>query len=83
MNSHFFPMENEMKSQRGAAPGGEDLDPGELPEEPDGAAAGPREAPAPGLPISQEEYERLKEAAKHTPAQRVKDAQEDRSKKEG
>ena len=71
-----------MKSQRGVTQSGKDLDPGDLPEEPGEATADPREAPAPGLPISVEEYERLKEAAKHAPAQRVKEAQEDRSKEE-
>jgi hypothetical protein len=73
-------METIMKSRRGVAPGGEDLDPAELPEEPEEPTTNPKEAPAPGLPISQEEYERLKEAAKHAPAQRVKEAQEDRPK---
>ncbi len=71
-----------MKSQRGVTQSGKDLDPGDLAEESEDATADPKEAPAPGLPISVEEYERLKEAAKHTPAQRVKEAQEDRAKEE-
>jgi hypothetical protein len=75
-------MEIEMKSQRGVAPGGECIDPGELPEESDEAATEPKAAPAPGLPISEEEYKRLKEAAKHAPAPRVREAQEDRPEKE-
>jgi len=75
-------METKMKSQRGVTPSGKDLNPGDLAEESEEATADRKEAPAPGLPISVEEYERLKEAAQHAPAQRVKDAQEDRSKGE-
>ena len=71
-----------MKSLRGVAPGGEGIAPGDLPEEPDEAAAEPKAAPAPGLPISEKEYKRMKEAAKHAPAPSVKEAQEDRPKKE-
>ena len=70
-----------MKSLRGVAPGGKSFDPGELPEEPVDTNAEPRAAPAPGLPVSDEEYKRMKEAAKHAPAPRVKIAQEDRPKK--
>ena len=61
-----------MKSLNGVGYGGEDFDPTELPDEPekpDSTTA----APAPGLPISEEEYRRLKEKAEHA---------EPRSKKE-
>jgi hypothetical protein len=75
-------METKMKSRRGVAPGGEDMDPGELPEEPEESRSEPRAVPAPGLPISQAEYDRMKEAAKHAPAPRVKEAQEDHQQKE-
>jgi hypothetical protein len=74
-------MEIDMKSERGVAPGGECIDPGELPEEPEETATKSKAAPAPGLPISQEEYQRLKEAAKHAPAPREKEAEEDHPKK--
>jgi len=70
-----------MKSLRGVAQGGERVDPGELPEEPVDATDEPRAAPAPGLPIAEEEYRRLKEAAKHAPVPRVKNAKEDRPNK--
>lgn len=70
-----------MKSLGGVGPGGESIDPGQLPEESLDTNAEPRAAPAPGLPVSDEEYERMKEAAKHAPAPRVKNAQEDRPKK--
>ena len=70
-----------MKSQRGVAPGGQSMDPQELPEESQDSEADPRAAPAPGVPISDEEYKRLKEVAKRPPGPRVKNAQEDRPKK--
>jgi hypothetical protein len=41
----------------------------------------PRAAPAPGLPMSQEAYERLKREAQTRPVPRSKDAQEDPSGK--
>lgn len=66
-----------MKSKRGEAPRGESFDPEALPEEPDRPEEQPRPMPAPGLPISDEEYERLKEAAKRGPGRRNRHAQED------
>jgi hypothetical protein len=71
------------KPQPGAAPGGKSINPMGLPEEPDAAAreGGPKPAPGPGLPISDEEYDRLKEAAKHSSAPPVENAQEDRPPK--
>ena len=41
----------------------------------------PRAAPAPGLPMSQEAYERLKREAQTRPVPRSKNAQEDPSGK--
>jgi hypothetical protein len=70
-----------MESLSGCAPSGESINPEELPEEPVDSSAEPRAVPSPGLPVSEEEYKRMKEAAKHAPAPRVKNAQEDRSKK--
>jgi hypothetical protein len=67
-----------MKSQRGCAPEGQSIEPEELPEEPVDTGAQPRAAPAPGVPVSDEEYERMKEAALHAPTPRVENAQEDR-----
>ena len=65
-----------MKSHKALGNRGEEIDPTQLADDLDEAAGGPRPAPAPGLPISEEEYNRLKEAAKHTTAstrkQRVK-----------
>jgi hypothetical protein len=54
-----------------------------LPEDPESAkpARGkPRPAPAPGVPMSAEDYERLKQRAKHDPAPLADHAQEDRPK---
>ena len=74
-------MNSEMKSQRGVAFGGKDFDPSELPKEDDEAPTQGKAAPAPGLPISDEEYNRLKEEAKHPPATRTKVETKDRKKK--
>ena len=55
-----------------------------LPEDPKSAKPArskPRPAPAPGVPMSAEEYERLKQRAKHGPAPRAEHAQEDKPKK--
>ena len=70
-----------MRSRRGVAQRGESINPKELPEEPVNPKAKPKAAPAPGLPVSEKEYRRMKEAAKHAPAPRVKGAQEDRPEK--
>jgi hypothetical protein len=55
-----------------------------LPEEPKSAkpARGKRRAaPAPGVPMSAEDYERLKQRAKHGPGPLAEHAQEDKPKK--
>jgi len=67
-----------MKSERGVGPDGAIFNPQESSEEPTAPAGKPKEAPAPGLPVSEEEYQRLKEAAKHAPPAQVEHAQEDR-----
>ena len=66
-----------MKSLRGVAHKGEPVNPGELPEESDEAGGEPKAAPTPGVPISEEEYRRMKEVAEHRRPPRVKEAQED------
>lgn len=71
-----------MESQRGEASGGETFEPDELPEESAPPEGKPRSAPAPGLPMSHEEYEQMKDAARHRPAPRAEHAQEDKPRKE-
>ena len=75
---------HQLKGQPGTAGPCESIDPMNLPEEPKSAkpARGKtRSAPAPGVPMSAEDYERLKEEAKHGPAPRSEHAQEDKPKK--
>lgn len=72
-----------MKSLRGVTPKGESMKPGDLPEEPDETAGEPKAAPAPGLPISEDEYRRLKKVAEHGRGPRVEEAQEDHPKGKG
>ena len=67
----FFQM-SETKPERGIASEGKSFDPAELPEAQPEAVSQPRPAPAPGLPISEEEYKRMKEAAKEVPRARVR-----------
>lgn len=69
-----------MKSQCGVTEGGELMKPQQLPEEQNSDTQN-KPAPAPGIPMSEEEYKRLKEKAEHAPAPRVEHAQEDRPKK--
>jgi hypothetical protein len=80
MRKKFKRPEPVAEPQPGVAAGGESINPSGLPETPESAAAGeqPRAAPAPGIPISKEEYERLKEAARTAPTPAVNNAQEDR-----
>jgi len=54
-----------MKSKNGIAQSGEDFDPMASPDEPEENISQIRPAPAPGLPISEEEYKRLKKEAEH------------------
>jgi hypothetical protein len=75
-------MNSDPKCQRGIAYGGDAFDPTELPDEKDEPTTQPKAAPAPGLPISEEEYNRLKEEAKHPPGTRTK-AKKDQAKKKG
>ena len=69
-----------MKARCGVTEGGELMKPEELPEEKNTETES-RPAPAPGVPMSEEEYDRLKEKAERAPAPRVENAQEDRPKK--
>ena len=70
-----------MKPKQGMGLPGKRTEPTSLPETPHQADAPPKAAPAPGLPVSNEEYERMKQAAKQNPPPRVKQAQEDASAK--
>ena len=65
------------KPMAGVARQGETVEPTAVPK----SDEKPRAAPAPGLPISQDEYERLKREAQTAPVPRSKDAQEDPSGK--
>jgi hypothetical protein len=53
----------EIKPEEGAAPPGQSIDPLQLPEEAEADSGLLRIAPGPGVPISDEEYRRLKESA--------------------
>jgi hypothetical protein len=76
------PDEPQGTPQPGSAGPGESINPMGLPEEPADSAEQQRvrPCPAPGVPVSPEEYERLKEKAKSEPKEPV-NAQEDPSKK--
>ena len=70
------------KPEHGRASKGQNLNPSELAEELAVLSdEKPRAAPAPGVPVSDEEYKRMKEAAETAPTKDVKNAQEDRPKK--
>jgi len=66
-----------MISRQGDGSKGESFEPTESSDEPVEDTEKPKAAPAPGLPISQQEYDRMKDAARHAPAPRVEGAQED------
>lgn len=77
-------LPSEAEPQPGAAVPCEAVDPMNMPEDPESAEPARRKtrpAPAPGVPVSAEEYERLKERAKHGPPPPAGHAQEDRPKK--
>lgn len=68
------------EAQRGVAVGGTSINPSGLPEEPTiETDAQPKTAPPPGVPVSEDEYRRMKEAAKNISARSRKHAQEDPS----
>ena len=67
-----------MKPKHGAGPTGEPFDPESLPEEPNDPESEPRPAPAPGVPMSDEEFDRLKKEAEHGKVPQVDEAHEDR-----
>ena len=69
------------KAKPGQSCPGEPFDPAQLPDEPDSAgpqSGAPRPSPGPNVPISADEYERLKEGAKHKRLPHSPHAQEDR-----
>jgi hypothetical protein len=66
-----------MKPTHGDGSKGESFEPTESSDEPVADTDKPKAAPAPGLPVSQQEYDRMKDAARHAPAPRVEGAQED------
>jgi hypothetical protein len=75
---------SEDRAKTGTAGPGEALDPMAVPKDrgSDEASSGkPRPAPAPGVPVSDEEYERLKERAKTVRKRASKHIQEDPSEK--
>jgi hypothetical protein len=74
--------EQTVESQKGVAQGGESINPAALPEEADlGTQEKCRVAPGPGVPISDQEYERLKKAAQTSTTPPIENAQEDRPRK--
>jgi hypothetical protein len=66
-----------MKPLHGKGAVGKGVDPHELPEEKNEHEGPPRSAPHPGVPVSDEEFERMKKAARETPAPHPEHAQED------
>lgn len=72
-----------MKPMPGDDSKGESFEPTESSNEPEDDTDKPKAAPTPGLPISQQEYDRMKDAARHAPAPRVEGAQEDVPRSKG
>jgi hypothetical protein len=71
------------EAQTGVATGGTSIDPWGLPEEPAiETGAQHKAAPPPGVPVSEDEYGRMKEAAKNKRSRAGKHAQEDPSSAE-
>lgn len=75
--------ERDDPSQSSAKPGKE-FNPADLPDEhgPAERRNVPRPAPAPGVPVSERAYERLKDDARHRSCEDDVPAQEDRPRKE-
>ena len=75
--------ESQNQPRTGTAGPGENFDPTRIPEEtrPDENTLAPREAPAPGVPMSNEQYEWLKRKAKVVRTPPSKHKQEDPSAK--
>ena len=74
----------EEQPETGLAGPGEAIDPMAVPENCEANEANrrqPRSVPAPGVPVSDQEYEHLKEKARVARKRSVKHAQEDPSKK--
>ncbi|HYJ88062.1 MAG TPA: hypothetical protein VEW46_18490 [Pyrinomonadaceae bacterium] len=72
-----------MKPLHGEACSGKGFDPEASSEEPANQTSKPRAAPAPGVPVSNEELKRLKREAEHKPAARGEESQKDRPKEKG
>ncbi len=66
--------------RKGSAAEGQNVDPLALPGNFEADERKRQEAPAPGMPVSSEEFERLKKAASTSPPPPVENAQEDRAK---
>jgi hypothetical protein len=71
-----------MKPRQGVGSSGKSINPHELPEEDKKPEGKPKSAPYPGSPVSEEEYERMKKAARDVPAPHSEHAQEDYPDKE-
>jgi hypothetical protein len=72
------PDASKRQPQPGEGCDGEAIEPKKLPKSEEGEIEiPPRAAPAPGVPISAEEYERIKKAAESESASNFESAQED------
>ena len=77
------PKPRKVRGRRGGGGAGVPMTPSNLPEDVCSASPGTgrlKAAPAPGVPMSIQEYERLKEQARTGPAPEEAPAQEDRPK---
>ena len=82
MARRFQHSEFSDEPMEGTAEGGESINPTGLPEGPDRDAENtPRAMPFPGVPVSEREYRRLKEAAAKSSTPPLDIAQEDRPRK--
>jgi hypothetical protein len=83
-NAEHYYNESELQPLPGVAGGGESINPMGLPDEQDRGeelSGNPRPAPSPGVPVSGDEYERLKERAKSVRQSSANHGQEDPSAK--
>jgi hypothetical protein len=79
--SHTRRSRSENQPSSGAASPGEAFDPKAIPQERETFRGPPRAAPAPGVPVTHEEYERLKQRAKTVRKRSSEHVQEDPSEK--
>ena len=68
---------HESQAQSGISPAAQPFHPSDLQEEADLSEPTTRSAPAPGVPVSAQEYKIMKDRAKRPKAPRTTDAQED------